>query len=75
MDNLREKWWAHGSLGCLLVGSGMSIILDAASRKIAEDSWEIWFTEGTAGYIVLMSGLAFFGSAVRFMVHMDRQDS
>jgi hypothetical protein len=45
--------------------------LDAASRKMTEDSWEIWFAEGTAGYIVLISGLAFFGSAVRYLVLMN----
>lgn len=71
MNNFREKWWTHGTLGCLLIGSGMSITLDAASRKMAEVSWEIWFAEGSAGYVVLISGLAFFGSAVRYMVLMD----
>ena len=71
MINFREKWWAHGTLGCLLIGSGKSITLDAASRKINEAAWEIWLAEGTAGYIVLMSGLAFFGSAVRYLVLMN----
>jgi len=71
MIDFREKWWSHGTLGCLFIGSGMSITLDAASRKMTEDSWEIWFAEGTAGYIVLISGLAFFGSAVRYLVLMN----
>jgi len=71
MNDMREKWWTHGTLGCLLVGTGMSVVLDAASRKITETAWEIWFAEGTAGYILLMSGLAFFGSAVRYLVLMN----
>ena len=39
---------------------------------MAEAHWEIWVVEGTAGLILTMAGLAYFGSAVRYLVHIDR---
>lgn len=39
---------------------------------MAEAHWEIWVVEGTAGLILTMAGLAFFGSSVRYLVHIDR---
>jgi hypothetical protein len=71
MELFIEKWWKHGSLGFLLFGTGLSVLLDASAKRMAEMKWEIWFAEGTAGYILLMSGLAFFGSAVRYLVLMN----
>lgn len=50
----------------------MSVVLDAAFRRMAEAQWEIWVVEGTLGLCMTMSGLAYFGSAVRYLVHMDR---
>lgn len=71
MTVLRRKWLVHGGVGCLLIGSGLSITLDAAARKTNASHWLIWSSEGTLGLIILMSGLAFFGSAVRYLVLMD----
>lgn len=56
----------------VLFGMGISVIFDAAFRRMSEAHWEIWVVEGTAGLILMMTGLAFFGSAVRYLVHMDR---
>ena len=50
----------------------MSVVFDAAFRRMAEAQWEIWVVEGTLGLCMTMSGLAYFGSAVRYLVHMDR---
>ncbi|MDA0912929.1 MAG: hypothetical protein O2818_05640 [Bacteroidetes bacterium] len=68
---LRRKWLTHGGVGCLLIGTGFSITLDASARKLGTAHWFVWSGEGTVGLIVMMSGLAFFGSAVRYLVHMD----
>lgn len=54
------------------MGCGVSVLFDAAYRRLSETVWEIWITEGTIGFVLMMSGLAFFGSAVRYLVHMDR---
>lgn len=50
----------------------MSVVFDAAFRRMAEAQWEIWVVEGTLGLCMTMAGLAYFGSAVRYLVHMDR---
>ena len=51
----------------------MSVVFDAAFRRImAEVQWEIWVVEGTLGLCMTMAGLAYFGSAVRYLVHIDR---
>ena len=50
----------------------MSVVFDAAFRRMAEAQWEIWVVEGTLGLCTTMWGLAYFGSAVRYLVHMDR---
>ena len=72
LDTARKRWFAHGTTGFLLIGSGVSVTLDAAMRRITETHWEIWVGEGTLGLVLLMAGMAYFGSAVRYLVHMDR---
>ena len=72
LDSARKKWFTQGTIAFLLFGMGISVIFDAAFRRMTESYWEIWVVEGTVGLVTMMMGLAFFGSAVRYMVHMDR---
>lgn len=48
--------------GLALVGAGLSIAVDAGTRRAAGRPW---FVQGTAGLVVLGSGLSVFGDAVR----------
>ncbi len=64
-------WWRHGGLGCLLIGAGLSVTLDASAQRIAGGTFWLWGLEGTAGLVMFMSGLGFFGSAVRYLVLMN----
>ena len=70
-QNLRTLWWRHGGLGCLLIGAGLSVTLDASAQRMAGEEWWVWGFEGTLGLVIFMSGLGFFGSAVRYLVRMD----
>lgn len=72
LDTARKRWMTQGMVSFLLLGAGLSVVFDAAYRRIAEAHWEIWTAEGTLGLLLLMTGLAFFGSSVRYLVHMDR---
>ena len=72
LEQARRRWWSHGTASFLLFGAGVSVIFDAAFRRMAEAHWEIWVIEGTIGLGLMMTGLAYFGSAVRYLVHMDR---
>ena len=70
-QSFRTLWWRHGGLGCLLIGAGLSVTLDASAQRMAGEEWWVWGLEGTAGLVMFMSGLGFFGSAVRYLVRMD----
>lgn len=72
LDTARKRWFAQGTTAFVLFGTGICVIFDAAFRRMSEAHWEIWVVEGTVGLILMMAGLAFFGSAVRYLVHMDR---
>lgn len=50
----------------------MSVIFDAAYRRMTESVQELWIAEGTIGFVLFMVGIACFGSAIRYLVHMDR---
>lgn len=69
--NFRTCWWRHGGLGCLLIGAGLSVTLDASAQRMVGQAWWLWGMEGTVGLVMFMSGLGFFGSAVRCLVRMD----
>ena len=71
----RKLWFRRGAIGCTLIGTGLSITLDALAHRLNDADWWIWTGEGTAGLVVFMAGLAFFGDAVRYRVHMDRANS
>lgn len=42
--------------------------LDASAQRMIGGEWWLWGLEGTAGLVIFMSGLGFFGSAVRYLV-------
>lgn len=62
-------------MGCLLLGAGLSVTLDASAQRLGEAAWWVWAGEGTLGLVVFMAGMAFFGDAVRYRVHLDRESA
>ena len=72
LDIARKKWFVQGALSFLFFGAGVSVVFDAAFRRLSESQWELWASEGGVGLILMMTGLVYFGSSVRYMVHMDR---
>ena len=70
-QNFRTMWWRHVGLWCLLIGAGLSVTLDTSAQRMAGEEWWLWGLEGTLGLVIFMSGLGFFGSAVRYLVRMD----
>ena len=73
-QTFRALWSRHGGLGCLLIGAGLSVTLDASAQRIAGEAWWLWGLEGTLGLVIFMSGLGFFGSSVRYLVLKDLTD-
>jgi hypothetical protein len=57
----KTKWWLFSSSGLMLVGLGLSMAIDAGSKRY---SGEPWFAYGTCALIVFNSGISLFGQAV-----------
>lgn len=57
--------WLLAPVGLVLVGAGVSISVDAAVRRAAGAAPRRWVGQGTAGLVVLNTGLSVFGDAVR----------
>ena len=56
---LRQKWWAYGSAGALLFGSGLSIIAEASHWKHDGSLWYWWVFGGVVGIALAVSGVVF----------------
>ncbi len=53
------------ALGLVLVGAGLSVAMDASSRRAAGAPPRGWLARGTVGLVLVGSGLSVFGDAVR----------
>lgn len=58
------KYWIYGTIGALLLGSGLSVLLHGSDLMRAGDDW--WFWVSTGGFALIMAGLSFIGDANRF---------
>lgn len=67
----RKLWFWNGTIGFALIGAGLSVTIDALALRLDDVAWWVWGAEGTAGLVLFMAGLAFFGDAVRCRVFMD----
>ena len=72
LDIARKRWLTQGIASFLFFGAGGAVAFDAVFRRMTESHWELWVIEGGVGLCLILVGLAFFGSSVRYMVHMDR---
>ena len=55
-------------LGLALIGFGVSVTAHAAELRVAKAPFWTWFWRGTVGLVILNSGVAFFGEAVKRQV-------
>jgi hypothetical protein len=65
MNNHLRKWLIFSPIGLALIGLGVSIVGDAATRKAKGRRFREWFPQGTLGLIILNTGVAVFGEAVK----------
>lgn len=65
--------WLLAPAGLVLVGAGLSATVDAGLRRAAGAATSRWVGQGTAGLVVLNSGLAVFGDAVRRRAQQGRR--
>jgi hypothetical protein len=65
MDQHYQQWSEMAPRGLLLIGAGASIVAHAAGLRTKDKPLLIWILIGVVGLIVLNSGVAVFGEAVK----------
>jgi hypothetical protein len=53
----KGKWLISGGFGCILIGTGFSIGVEASHWKHDGDPLWVWVTGGTLGIAILMAGI------------------
>ena len=53
----KNKWLISGAIGCILVGAGFSIGVEAGYWKHSGEPWWVWIGGGTIGIAILMAGI------------------
>lgn len=64
-DRTARLQWLEAPAGLVLIGAGLSVAVDAATRRQAGAGGRRWVGQGTLGLVLLNSGLSVFGDAVR----------
>ena len=72
LQTAKKNFVSHGVMGGVLLVVGIASLFDGAFRRTTETIQEIWMVEFSAGLVLCLFGLVLFGSAVRYLVHMDR---
>lgn len=68
-----RKWFAYGGIGAVLMGAGLSMVVDAGFvRNNGAELWT-WMTYGTVALAVFMSGISFFGEAILSKIRYERE--
>lgn len=66
--NHRKQWLILSPLGLALIGFGASVTLYAGELRVENAGFWTWFGWGTLGLVILNSGVACFGEAVKHRV-------
>lgn len=70
-SNSLQKWRLFAPLGLTLIGFGVSVVGYAVELRTTGVTRAAWFGWGTAGLIILNSGVACFGEAVKHRVLLE----
>ncbi len=69
--NPRTKYWLVGGASALLIGSGLSVLSEAAYLKHDNAPLAQWFLMGLYGYILTIGGLGIMQISTRIRVRSD----
>ncbi len=72
LETAQRKLAVHGTMGTVFLAIGVVAAFDAAFRRMSESIQELWMLELGVGMSFLLLGVIFGGSAVRYLVHVDR---
>lgn len=61
-----KRWFIQGTIGILLTGSGLCMVVESAFYKhISPDSY-FWIFAGTGSLIIFMAGLILMIDSIRY---------
>lgn len=69
----RKRWWFNGAFGALLLGSGISLAIDASHWKFQEYAEWHWIIGGTAGIGLVVSGVVLLIRAGILRRELDKE--
>lgn len=56
-NNSRKRWLLYGALGSILLGSGVSLAIEASHWKHDGDDLWLWAGAGTIGIALMVAGI------------------
>lgn len=74
MRQLKKRYWITGGLGSLLLGSGLSGMIECGFLKHSDaPNWQ-WIAGGTFALIVLMSGVNLLFDSFHCKLKLNKQN-
>ena len=68
-----RKWFAYGGIGAVLMGTGLSMVVDAGFQRYGGSAFWSWMIYGTVSLSVFMSVTAFFGEAIFSKIRYEKE--
>ncbi|MGV6832196.1 MAG: hypothetical protein ACWA5P_11630 [bacterium] len=69
----RWQWWFNGTVGAILLGSGLCLALEASHWKHSNEAFWLWTIAGIAGIALLLSGIVLLVRAGILKRELDQE--
>lgn len=67
----KKQWFSKATIGALLIGVGVVMVAWSSILKYEGVAALEWFTYGTVSMIIFMSGVSFFGDAIKDRIYYE----
>ncbi|MFK7807112.1 MAG: hypothetical protein AB8F74_04845 [Saprospiraceae bacterium] len=67
-----RRWFIQGTIGILLLGSGLSMVVESGFYKQAQPTTWKWVLAGTLSLVVFMSGLILMVDSIRYRIAFEK---
>jgi len=73
MNKDKKRWLLLATIGLILIGMGLCLVIDAAFFKQRDAATIHWVAYGTGALIVFNSGISIFGQAVVERIKLEKK--
>jgi len=73
MNKDKKRWLLLATIGLILIGMGLCLVIDAAFFKESGAATIHWVAYGTGALIVFNSGISIFGQAVVERIKLEKK--